>query len=168
MTTPGTDAYARALEILAATPPILRALAGAGSAETLARRPTVEGWSAREVLAHLWRAETFVGARIRSMLEQDEPLFEPPVYGQAPEDLGDLLREWDSARTANLALFGSLTPRQGERGGRHPRHGRITVREHVVEWAYHDLDHLRQIMGAWQVELYPSIGSFQGLYPPPA
>jgi hypothetical protein len=167
LTTPAPDAVARALEVLAATPPILRALAEAGSAETLARRPSPEGWSAREVLAHLWRTETFLGSRIRSILEQDEPELGPPAYGQAPAELGTLLDEWEAARARNLALFRSLTTAQHARAGRHPRHGRITIGVHVAEAAYHDLDHLRQVMAGWQVELYPSIGSFQGLYPPP-
>jgi hypothetical protein len=119
------------------------------------------------VLAHLWRTETFLGSRIRLLLEHDEPTFESPVYGVAPEDLGTLLHEWQAARSRNLALFRSLTPEQRARGGSHVKHGRVTIRELVVECAYHDLDHIRQVMGGWQVELYPDIGTFQGLYPPP-
>jgi hypothetical protein len=161
------DTYEQALGILAATPPILRALAAAGSTEALARRPTEAAWSPREVLAHLWRSETFLGSRIRLLLEQNEPALESPVYGQAPDELGTLLHEWQAARSRNLALFRSLKPEQRARGGSHVKHGRITIRELVVECAYHDLDHLRQIMGGWQVELYPDIGTFQGLYLPP-
>ena len=47
-------------------------------------------------------------------------------------------------------------------------YGPISVREHVVEWADHDLDHLRQILGALQSGLYPDIGAFQALYPKPS
>jgi len=162
------DSYDWALQIAAATPAIVRALAGAGSDEALARRSGKEGWSAGEVLAHLWRTETFLGSRIRLLLDQDEPTFADPVYGQAPSSLAALLAEWEAARAANLALFRSLTLAQRDRGGSHVRHGRITVREHAVEWAYHDLDHLRQIMGGWQADLYPHIGAFQGLYAHPS
>lgn len=50
------------------------------------------------------------------------------------------------AREAILRYLRALTPEQLQRTGRHPRYGAIQVREHVVEWAYHDLDHLRQIL----------------------
>ena len=51
--------------------------------------------------------------------------------------------------------------------GRHPRWGAISVREHATEWAYHDLDHLRQLLELFQSELHGGIGVFQGLYPRP-
>src|SRR4051794_4747346 len=101
-------------------PPILRALAGAGSAETLGRRLTPDRWSPAEVLAHLWRTETFLGPRVRFLLEHDDPAIESPVYGTAPEVLGTLLHEWQAARARNLALFRSLTAEQRQRGGLHP------------------------------------------------
>jgi hypothetical protein len=161
------DPYQQALEILAATPPVLRALATAGVPDGLARRPAESAWSPREHLDHLWRVETFLGSRIRLILEQDEPELATPSYGVAPSNLHTLVHEWQAARSRNLALFRSLTPEQREHAGRHPSHGRITIHTHVVEAAYHDLDHLRQILAAWQVELYPHIGTFQSLYSPP-
>lgn len=157
------DAYDQAIAILAATPPMLRAIAGVGD-DALARRFGTDDWSPREVLAHLWRTETFIGHRIRLLLEEDEPELDDPTYGTAPAELGVLLHEWQAARTRNLALFRSLTAEQRARGGRHVRHGRSTIREQIVEWAYHDLDHLRQIMAGWQRDLYPAMGQFQGLY----
>ena len=161
------DPYEQALEILAATPPVLRALAAAGGPDGLARRPVEGAWSPREHLDHLWRVETFLGSRGRLILERDEPELTAPSYGVAPSNLHTLLHEWHAARTRNLALFRSLTPEQRERAGRHPSHGLITIHTHVAEAAYHDLDHLRQILAAWQVELFPHIGSFRSLYTPP-
>ncbi len=31
----------------------------------------------------------------------------------------------------------------------------------------HDLDHLRQLLAAIETDLYPRIGGYRGLYPPP-
>jgi hypothetical protein len=49
----------------------------------------------------------------------------------------------------------------------HQRFGEITVDTYVAEWAYHDLDHLRQILSVLAADLYPHIGPFQALYTPP-
>ena len=49
----------------------------------------------------------------------------------------------------------------------HPRHGRITLDQHVTEWAYHDLDHLQQMLGALGTDLYPHMGNWQTLYARP-
>ncbi len=43
----------------------------------------------------------------------------------------------------------------------------MSVEEQVCEWAYHDLEHLRQLMATEEAFLYPRIGGFRGLYPPP-
>ncbi len=83
-------------------------------------------------------------------------------------DARSLLADWLVARQQNLEWLRGLTPEQQARGGKHRRWGRISVREHVVEWAYHDMDHLRQIVSALQGELYPDIGGFKGLYTPPS
>jgi hypothetical protein len=40
--------------------------------------------------------------------------------------------------------------------------------DHVAEWAYHDLDHLRQILSVLSADLYPHIGPFQALYATPS
>lgn len=61
----------------------------------------------------------------------------------------------------------TLSPEQLTHASVHPRHGRVTLEENVVEWAYHDLDHLRQILGALAADLYPHMGAWQGLYTPP-
>ena len=45
--------------------------------------------------------------------------------------------------------------------------GTKTVDTYVAEWAYHDLDHLRQILSVLATDLYPHIGPFQALYAPP-
>ncbi len=162
------DTYQQALDLMAATPSALEAVVAAVPAEVLDRRPGPEAWSIREILAHMLHVETrVIGQRIRLMLCEEEPVLEPAPAGPAAGDARDLLAAWLKARSASLAMLRAITPEQLARVGRHPRYGRIAVREHVVEWAYHDLDHLRQILAALQAGLYPDIGGFQALYPQP-
>ncbi len=162
------DTYQQALELMAATPATLEAIVAAAAPEVLDRRPGPEAWSIREILAHMLHVETAViGERVRLMLREHEPILQPAPSAPQPEPAREMLAQWLKAREGNLALLRTLTPEQLSRAGRHPRYGPITVREHVVEWAYHDLDHLRQILAVLQVELYPDIGVFQALYPKP-
>ena len=72
--------------------------------------------------------------------------------------------EWADARAANLEWLHKLTLDQREHVVHHPRYGEITVETYIAEWAYHDLDHLRQILAVLAADLYPHIGPFQSLY----
>jgi hypothetical protein len=45
--------YQRALDIMVATPTVLRALVESTPPEAIERRPSDEAWSAREILAHM-------------------------------------------------------------------------------------------------------------------
>ena len=160
--------YERALEIMAITPGVLRAIVDGLPEEALRRQPAPESWSARDVLAHMLRSEsTGIEPRVRAMRDQDDPELPPPAPAEVPERTVDVVDGWVAARAANLALFRGLTPAQLDRTGRHARFGRVTIREHLVEWAYHDLDHLRQLLAALQAELYPDIPVFHALYPSP-
>ena len=117
------------------------------------------------------RIETvLINRRIELMLSQDDPEFPGPPAAGGPDERRPVLDElaaWEAARTENLAMLRRLTPEQLDRRGRHPRWGPISVREHATEWAYHDLDHLRQLLEIFQGELHGGIGVFQGLYPKP-
>jgi hypothetical protein len=161
------DAFACALDLLAAFPISARALVAALPAELRSQRPTPDEWSVEEVLAHLLHAETMgIRPRIEQMLAEDNPLpaAPPPPPGR---DTKAMLEEWAAARAANLIFLRGLTAAQLTRTGRHQRFGIISVREHIIEWAYHDQDHLQQIVTIIQAALYSEIGAFQALYPRP-
>ena len=76
--------------------------------------------------------------------------------------------DWADARHANLEWLRKLTPEQRSHVMIHPRYGEISVDTYVAEWAYHDLDHLRQILSVLSADLYPHIGPFQTLYTRPS
>lgn len=162
------DALAEALQLMASTPRAIGALVRATPADVLERRPTAEEWSPREVLAHLLHVEGLLRARLETIAAGPDgrPM---PAGNLAPEPgpPARSLAAWRRRRGANLRWLRSLDAAQLDRSAVHRRWGSISVREHIVEWSYHDLDHLRQLLASLEAELYPSIGGWHGLYPAP-
>jgi len=157
--------YEQALELMAAMPAILHGLLTTLPEEQLAVRPAEEAWSVREIMEHMLRVETEVlPARIRRMAALEEE----QVASSGQTSTAAQLAGWTTAREHNLQFLRELTPDALDRTWEHPKFGTISVRQHVVEWSYHDLDHLRQLLAVVQSALYPHIGGFQALYPRPA
>ncbi len=132
--------------------------------------PSAGAWSPREVLAHLLHAETVaMGPRVLRASREDnvrlETLATPPPPPGEPRQMSN---DWADARSANLEWLRKLTPEQRAHVVHHPRFGEVTVETYVAAWAYHDLDHLRQILAVLATDLYPHIGPFQALYSPPS
>src|SRR5262245_1708261 len=67
-----TTERAELLAALRRAPAELRALAGSLPEDRL-ERAEAEGWTARQVLAHLADFELMVGVRVRSVLTRDQP-----------------------------------------------------------------------------------------------
>ena len=161
--------FDRALDILAGTPPVLSAIVTNLPRTAQDERPAEGAWSPREVLAHLLHAETTtMGPRVKRASEQDN--LEPAAASEPPPpgDPRQMSNDWADARQANLQWLRQLTPEQRAHRVKHPRYGDVTVDTYVAEWAYHDLDHLRQILAVLAADLYPHIGPFQSLYAPPS
>lgn len=160
--------YERAIEIMQTTPGVLRALVSGLPEEALERRPAEDQWSVRDVLAHMVQAEAgTIGPRIQAMLDQSGAPFPKSNPVEVPRTPRAMFDAWEAARQRNLGLFRSVRPEQLSQTGRHARFGEVSLGEHVVEWAYHDLDHLRQMLAALQAELYAEIPAFHALYPSP-
>ncbi|HET9111859.1 MAG TPA: DinB family protein, partial [Ktedonobacterales bacterium] len=140
------NTYELTLGVLASTPAMLDALLQPLPPAVWARSPAAGEWSPREVLAHLLQVETAViPVRVRRMLAEDGASLtspEPPSASapSTPPSPLEMLATWRSARVDNLAFLRTLTPEQLAQTGQHPRFGRISAREHIIEWAYHDLE----------------------------
>ena len=161
--------FERALDILAGTPAVLSAVVTNLPRSAADERPSEGAWSPREVLAHLLHAETHgIGPRVKRMADQDNLPFELAPEQPAPGDPRHMSNEWADARAANLEWLRKLTPEQRTHVTLHPRYGQLSVDTYVAEWAYHDLDHVRQILSVLAADLYPHIGAFQSLYTPPS
>lgn len=163
-----TDAYTLALDVLAGTPAALSAILESLPADVWAWSPAPGEWSPREIVAHMLHIETAViPARVRAMVETDGVALSGAPASETTGTPAELLAAWRTARAENLAYLRALTPEQLAHGGAHPTYGRISAREHIVEWAYHDLEHMRQLQATLEARLYPAIGGFRALYSAP-
>jgi hypothetical protein len=161
--------FARALDVLAGTPAVLAAIVANLPRTAQDERPAEGAWSPREVLAHLLYAETVsMGPRVKRASEQNNLVPEQAPPPPPPGEPRQMSNEWADARMANLQWLRALTAEQRAHVVKHPRYGEVSVDTYVAEWAYHDLDHLRQILAVLATDLYPHIGPFQELYSSPA
>lgn len=161
-----------ALAILTSTPAVLQSLLG-GLPLTVLTRPNPEGWSIKDIVAHLIDTEEIAfNVRIGRIDAEDRPLIrsiDPPARllegGFAARELADLLDTLTRRRASSVAYVRALTPAQLARTGMHDSAGTITPRNIIHQWAYHDLAHTRQIMEMIQATLVHGMGNMRDFYP---
>jgi hypothetical protein len=139
------------LDLLEATPGILRGLMTEISDEDARWKPAEDRFSIAEVLCHLSHSEgQCYRPRVDRFLSEPMPEFEPDdarmyldLYRNADpeEDFG----HFEDQREANVRLLRGLPPEAGSRRARHRTAGEITLSQMLNEWALHDLGHVRQI-----------------------
>jgi hypothetical protein len=139
------------IEMLAATPVIVRGLMADLSGEDARWKPAPDRFSVAEVLAHLshseghcyrLRLDRFM-AEERPRLEPDEASFHFDLYRNAdPEDAFDRFQD---QRIDNVGLLRTLPDEAGRRVALHETAGVITLANMLHEWAMHDLGHVRQV-----------------------
>jgi hypothetical protein len=143
-----------ALEVYAATPGQLRALAEPVPAEVLRRRPYSERWTwtPLEIIGHMVDVEWTLGWRTRTTLCDDQPQImgmdqDKWVAAQRHNDADprQLLDDFESLRTINLRLWRSLSHSQLQRHGIHSERGSETLAQLLSMYAGHDLLHLDQL-----------------------
>jgi DinB family protein len=129
--------------------------------------PAKGEWCINEVVGHIIEAETrgFAG-RIRLLIASDEPPLadwdsasvskERRDCEKPPAELRDDLV---TLRKASVELVRDLHPDQMQRGGSHPRAGRLTLEDLIHEWVHHDGNHLRQALANVQAYMWPSMGN---------
>jgi hypothetical protein len=139
------------LDLLEATPDILRGLMAEISDEDARWKPADDRFSIAEVLSHLSHSEGHCyRARVDRFLAEDCPEFEPDdaqmyldLYrkGDPEEDFA----HFEDQRETNLEMLRGLPAEAGNRKARHRSAGEITLSQMLHEWALHDLGHIRQI-----------------------
>jgi hypothetical protein len=139
------------LDLLEATPAILRSLMSEISDEDARWKPAPDRFSIAEVLSHLSHSEGHCyRERVDRFLNEDRPEFEPDdaqmhldLYRDADpeEDFG----HFEDQRETNIELLRGLSAEAGGRKALHRAAGEITLSEMLHEWALHDLGHIRQI-----------------------
>jgi len=139
------------LELLEATPGILRGLMAELTEEDARWKPAPERFSVAEVLAHLSHSEGHCyRMRLDRFMAESRPEFEPDhagmyldLYRDAdPEDAFD---RFEAQRENNLEFLGKLPAGAGDRVALHKEYGEITMSQMLNEWALHDLGHIRQV-----------------------
>ena len=139
------------LDLLEATPTILRGLMAEIDDDDVRWKPAPDRFSIGEVLAHLSHSEGHCyRARLDRFLAEERPEFEPDDaqfhlerYRAAdPEDSFD---HFEEQRETNIELLRGLPPETGRLSALHKAVGPITLSEMLHEWALHDLGHVRQV-----------------------
>jgi hypothetical protein len=139
------------LDLLEATPAILRGLMSQISDEDARWKPAADRFSIAEVLAHLSHSEAHCYRyRLDRFLGEERPEFEPDdaqmyldLYrGADPEEH---FGRFQSQRKTNVELLHGLPAEAGSRKAMHRSAGQITLSNMLHEWALHDVGHIRQI-----------------------
>jgi hypothetical protein len=158
-----------AVTMLSRTPNVLKGLVSDLESVT---QTLDEGWSVKDVVAHLVDAESIAFAdRIRRIVEEDRPFIEsidPPARlddgGYSERSLTELLDDLAERRSANLSVVEGLSPQQLSRSGEHDQAGEISLEQIIHQWAYHDLMHLKQIASLLQEPLVAYMGNTRRFY----
>ncbi|MEO8595489.1 MAG: DinB family protein [Candidatus Solibacter sp.] len=139
------------LDLLEATPDVLRGLMTELTEEDVRWKPAPDRFSVGEVLAHLSHSEGHCyrqrldrfTAEVNPEFESDDATDHLELYGTMdPEDAFD---HFEEQRETNVETLRDLPPGSGERGAMHRKVGPITLAQMLNEWAMHDLGHIRQI-----------------------
>ena len=139
------------LDLLEATPAILRGLMSEISDADARWKPAPDRFSIAEVLAHLSHSEGHCyRARVDRFLSEETPELEPDdarmhleLYRNA--DPEEAFGDFQDQRKTNIELLRGLPAETGVRKARHVAAGEITLSQMLHEWALHDLGHVRQI-----------------------
>jgi hypothetical protein len=139
------------IDLLEATPEILRGLMAELTEEDARWKPAPDRFSVAEVLAHLSHSEGHCyRMRLGRFMAETRPEFEPDdasmyleLYeGADPEDAFD---QFEEQREDNVEYLRGLPAGAGDRVALHKEYGEITLSQMLNEWALHDLGHIRQI-----------------------
>lgn len=119
------------------------------------KRDGGDGWTISEVLGHLLDAEIGFFNRAKITIEQDNPdlPFSDPNQsviekGYANQNAIDIFKQWKTNRSPFLEYLRSLPQDDAtwERAAQHPRRGHFTLTDQLMLAAWHDTNHIHQIV----------------------
>ncbi len=141
------------------TPVVLTELLRPVDPAALRAQPEPGEWCVLEVVGHLITADgPAFRDRITAILDGTGEIagFHPagPMEGRdfAAEPLDALLAELVEERAVSVHFVRDLARRHDssalDRTGRHAKHGEFAARDFLLEWPFHDHDHVMQILAA--------------------
>lgn len=160
----------QAMEVLAGTPQVLRAMLENKSAEWVCSNYGPKTFSPFDVVGHLIHGdETDWIPRARMILEHgDAQAFEPFDRYAMFEDskgktIGELLDEFERLRRANIRQLRDLNLRADQMSlrGMHSALGGVTLGQLLATWVVHDLNHIAQIAKAMSFQYGSEVGPWR-------
>jgi len=144
----------RSIEIWKSTPLALESMLGNWSHTWLDAKEYEDGWSPKEIIAHLilgektdWLPRTMI-----FLSQPQEAVFEPfdmksHLDYARTHDLNELLAEFSKLRKENIEKLISLNLSDAKLAltARHPEFGTVTLQQHLAAWTAHDMSHIAQI-----------------------
>jgi uncharacterized damage-inducible protein DinB len=158
--------------VLRTTPAVFEALF-AGQPHVALERRGVEGWSAKDVLAHLVSIQPLtLVARVRAIVEEDVPSL-PDIdeqdtlarSGLRDRPAAELVAKFVEERARAMAFLDGLSDDQLRRRGRHQVAGEITAADAIHHMAYHDLLHIAQAANLLAEPIEQSRGAMRTAFP---
>jgi hypothetical protein len=146
-----TDNDLPCLDLLEATPGILRGLVTELTEEDMRWKPAPDRFSVAEVLAHLSHSEGHCyRMRLDRFMAESRPEFaadDAQMYLDLYRDADpeDAFEHFEEQREMNVEYLRKLPGGAGDRIAKHLEFGEITLAQMLNEWALHDLGHIRQI-----------------------
>jgi hypothetical protein len=171
-TTGGVGLAPGALAVLSSTPAVFRALFE-GQPEEATDRRGAEGWSAKDVLAHLISIQRpAIVERVKAIVDDDLPTL-PDVdetvtlarSGLRDRPAQELVAKFIEERGQAVDYLTALTPEQLRRRGVHALAGQISVADAVHHMAYHDLLHIAQAANLLAEPIEQSRGAMRTAFP---
>lgn len=131
---------------------------GVSTETATTKRDGGDGWTVLEVMCHLRDFETVFFERNKLIVEQDTPalpFFDPDDLvtenNYAAASLTAAYAEWKTHRENHLIyLKHNINDADWQRVGQHPRRGPITLEFLLLLTAWHDTNHLHQMVNILQ------------------
>jgi hypothetical protein len=162
------------IPILERTPHALRAMLEGLPAEWADATEGPDTWSPYIIVGHLIHGErTDWIPRAQIILAQGEQRRFTPFdrFAQFRESegksLGDLLDEFERARSENVATLRSwrITDAELALEGEHPAFGPVTLRQLLATWVAHDLGHIAQAARVMAKQYREAVGPWREYLP---
>lgn len=137
------------IEALGATPRDLARMLRRVTPHAALRRPDPAGWCVADLLAHLSFCEEHYLARLRRIVEQDQP--HEPAFPNDPgghpvdQPLAELAASFAERRATTIAFLSGLAQEEWGRSFVHPTLGPSRLRDQVQAIVAHDNEHLEQL-----------------------
>jgi hypothetical protein len=159
------------ISLLEQTPIIIEKILLDVPDSTLGWKPAMDRWSISEVLAHLTEYDQIFRERIKRIAQENNPAIES--YDQNVSyaagkynGLGrEHLRNFCHERDRSLSMLRYLPEGALGRAGTHSEIGPVTISDHLHDWAFHDLGHIKQIAELYRArQFYPKMGPYKSYY----